>query len=78
MFCRLLKAFIFYGEQQAMNVGVHMDGECDILVPCMIPFFPYSRSVFEAIERHSRTRYGYASIEHVDRLPAPLRNEMPR
>jgi hypothetical protein len=61
-----------------MSVGVNMDGEYDRLVPRTIPFLPYLRSVFEAIEEHSRTRYGYASIEHVDRLPAQLKNEMPR
>lgn len=37
----------------------------------------YGWSVFEAIEKHSRTQYGYASISQVDTLPAPLKNEMP-
>jgi hypothetical protein len=36
------------------------------------------RAVFEAIEKHSRTPYGYASIAHVDEEPANQLNEMPR
>ncbi|KAF8074901.1 glycoside hydrolase family 47 protein [Lyophyllum atratum] len=34
-------------------------------------------SIFEAIEKHARTKYGYASISQVDNLPAPLLDEMP-
>jgi len=34
-------------------------------------------ALFEAIEKHSRTQYGYASIAQVNELPAKLLNEMP-
>ncbi|KAL9713657.1 hypothetical protein Ac2012v2_003268 [Leucoagaricus gongylophorus] len=35
-------------------------------------------SIFEAIEKHAKTRYGYASISDVDReRPGPNKNEMP-
>jgi len=37
----------------------------------------YGWSVFEAIEKHSRTQYGYASIWQVNTLPVQLKNEMP-
>ncbi|KAH9893326.1 seven-hairpin glycosidase [Cubamyces lactineus] len=34
-------------------------------------------SVFEAIEKHAKTASGYASVFNVDRIPAPLKDEMP-
>jgi len=37
----------------------------------------YGWLIFEAIEKHSRTQYGYASISSVNILPAELKNEMP-
>ena len=62
-----------------MNGGVNTDGECERLpssICSLISFF--LRSVFEAIEKHSRTKYGYASVSQVDALPVQLKNEMPR
>jgi mannosyl-oligosaccharide alpha-1,2-mannosidase len=35
-------------------------------------------SVFEAIEKETRTQYGYASIYDVDRSPPSFKDEMPR
>ncbi|RDB20921.1 Endoplasmic reticulum mannosyl-oligosaccharide 1,2-alpha-mannosidase [Hypsizygus marmoreus] len=34
-------------------------------------------SVFESIEKHGRTKYGYASIANVDTVPVTLLDEMP-
>ncbi|KAJ2930958.1 hypothetical protein H1R20_g6105, partial [Candolleomyces eurysporus] len=34
-------------------------------------------SVFEAIERHAKTKYGYASINNVDQVPPQWKDEMP-
>ena len=34
--------------------------------------------VFEAIERHARTPYGYANVDKVDVVPPPLGDDMPR
>ncbi|KNZ74566.1 Mannosyl-oligosaccharide alpha-1,2-mannosidase isoform A [Termitomyces sp. J132] len=34
-------------------------------------------TIFEAIERHARTEYGYANVDHVDRLPVEHIDEMP-
>lgn len=40
----------------------------------MIPL----RSVFESIEKHARTKFGYTSLAFVDEVPPPLKDEMPR
>ncbi|KAF9006005.1 seven-hairpin glycosidase [Cyathus striatus] len=34
-------------------------------------------AVFESIEKHTRTKYGYASLSLVDKLPAEQKDEMP-
>ncbi|KAF9466050.1 glycoside hydrolase [Collybia nuda] len=34
-------------------------------------------AVFEAIEKHARTPYGYAAVGHVDMVPPPLMDSMP-
>ena len=78
--CRPLRAFISYGGRPATSGGVNTDGENERLHPLSICSFsiPLLRSMFEAIEKHSRTKYGYASIWQVDTLPVQLKNEMPR
>jgi mannosyl-oligosaccharide alpha-1,2-mannosidase len=38
----------------------------------------FSREIFQAIEEHSRTEYGYASVSMLDSLPAHQKDEMPR
>ena len=38
----------------------------------------FYRVLYEAIEKHTRARYGYASILQVDILPVSLKDEMPR
>ena len=35
-------------------------------------------AVFEAIEKHAKTQAGYASLRSVYRVPASLKDEMPR
>ena len=35
-------------------------------------------AVFEAIEKHAKTPAGYASLHSVYRVPASLKDEMPR
>jgi len=35
-------------------------------------------SIFEAIEKETKTRSGFASIDMVDTSPSPMRDEMPR
>jgi mannosyl-oligosaccharide alpha-1,2-mannosidase len=34
--------------------------------------------IFEAIERVTKTRTGYAFVRHVDKMPPPLGDAMPR
>ncbi|KAF4610815.1 hypothetical protein D9613_006916 [Agrocybe pediades] len=34
-------------------------------------------TIFEAIERHTKTEYGYAGILQVDQTPTPMKDEMP-
>jgi hypothetical protein len=36
------------------------------------------RSVFEAIEKYTKTKYGYSSIVHTDESEPLYKNEMPR
>lgn len=34
-------------------------------------------AIFESIEKHTKTAYGYASLRTVDYMPPPKENDMP-
>ncbi len=34
--------------------------------------------IFESIEKHSKTPYGYASLKSVEKVPPPKLDDMPR
>jgi mannosyl-oligosaccharide alpha-1,2-mannosidase len=35
-------------------------------------------TIFESIQKETRTKYGYSSINHVDISPSEMKDEMPR
>lgn len=43
-----------------------------------IPIEYLVRAVFEAIEKHARTEYGFASVLNVDKEKPNFKDEMPR
>lgn len=49
-----------------------------VLIITLLFLSNFYRAIFEAIDKHSRTKHGYTSLLNVEQVPPLMKDEMPR